>query len=39
MMQQTLSTANNDIASLDPGGVVPADGATCRFNPWPFPRG
>jgi len=39
MMQQTLSTANNDIASLDPGGVVPANGETCRFNPWPFPRG
>ena len=39
MMQQTLSTANNDIASLDPGGVVPANGYTCRFNPWPFPRG
>jgi hypothetical protein len=39
MMQQTLSTANNDIASLDPGGVVPANGDACRFNPWPFPRG
>lgn len=39
MMQQTLGTANNDIASLDPGGVVPANGYTCRFNPWPSPRG
>lgn len=39
MMQQTISTANNDIAALDPGGVVPADGLVCRFNPWPFPRG
>ncbi|MGZ4557334.1 MAG: DUF3152 domain-containing protein [Mycobacteriaceae bacterium] len=39
MMQQTLSTVNNDIAALDPGGVVPANGLTCRFNAWPFPRG
>lgn len=39
MMQQTISTANNDIAALDPGGVVPADGLACRFNAWPFPLG
>nr|WP_241249860.1 DUF3152 domain-containing protein [Rhodococcus sp. X156] len=39
MMQQTISTANNTIATVDPGGVVPADGFACRFNPWPFPRG
>ncbi len=39
MMQQTFGTANNDIARLDPEGVVPMDGKVCRFNPWPYPRG
>ncbi len=39
MMQQTFGTANNEIAALDPFGVVPMDGRTCRFNPWPYPRG
>nr|WP_240794792.1 DUF3152 domain-containing protein [Rhodococcus zopfii] len=39
MMQQTFGVANDDIARVDPGGVVPADGLICRFNPWPFPRG
>ena len=39
MMQQTFGTANDDIARLDPEGVVPMDGKTCRFNPWPHPRG
>ncbi|WP_232851513.1 DUF3152 domain-containing protein [Nocardia acididurans] len=39
MMQQTFGTKNNDIAKLDPDGVVPSDGKTCRFNPWPYPRG
>ncbi|MGF7123959.1 hypothetical protein J2X34_004400 [Rhodococcus sp. BE178] len=38
MMQQTFGTANNDIAALDPEGVVPMDGKVCRFNPWPYPR-
>lgn len=38
MMQQTFGTSNDDIATLDPQGVVPANGFTCRFNPWPFPR-
>ena len=38
MMQQTFGTANNDIAQLDPEGVVPMNGKTCRFNPWPYPR-
>jgi hypothetical protein len=38
-MQQTFGTSNNDIAKLDPEGVVPMDGKTCRFNPWPHPRG
>ncbi|UZJ26645.1 DUF3152 domain-containing protein [Rhodococcus antarcticus] len=39
MMQQTFGVANDAIAALDPAGVVPANGFTCRFNPWPFPRG
>lgn len=39
MMQQTFSTSNNDIASLEPGGVVPKNGLSCHYNPWPFPRG
>ncbi len=39
MMQQTFGTKNNDIAALDPDGVVPMDGKRCRFNPWPYPRG
>ncbi|WP_068280961.1 DUF3152 domain-containing protein [Aldersonia kunmingensis] len=39
MMQQTFGTGNNEIATLDPDGTVPADGKVCRFNPWPFPRG
>ncbi|MFI1911539.1 DUF3152 domain-containing protein [Nocardia sp. NPDC020380] len=38
MMQQTFGTRNNDIAKLDPEGVVPMDGKTCKFNPWPYPR-
>ncbi|MEV6069388.1 DUF3152 domain-containing protein [Nocardia sp. NPDC052001] len=38
MMQQTFGTRNNDIATLDPTGVVPMDGKKCRFNPWPYPR-
>ncbi|WP_157762835.1 DUF3152 domain-containing protein [Nocardia yamanashiensis] len=39
MMQQTFGTRNDDIAKLDPTGVVPMDGKKCRFNPWPYPRG
>ncbi|APA96203.1 hypothetical protein NS506_02136 [Nocardia seriolae] len=39
MMQQTFGIKNNDIAKLDPEGVVPMDGKSCRFNPWPYPRG
>jgi len=39
MMQQTFGTRNDDIAALDPQGVVPKDGKTCHFNPWPYPRG
>lgn len=38
MMQQTFSTANDDIARIVPQGVVEPDGAECRSNPWPFPR-
>jgi Protein of unknown function (DUF3152) len=36
MMQQTFSTNNNDDAKFDPESV-PADGRSCRFNPWPYP--
>ncbi|QLY32952.1 DUF3152 domain-containing protein [Nocardia huaxiensis] len=39
MMQQTFGTKNNDIAKLDPDGVVPSDGKTCTYNAWPYPRG
>nr|WP_159925925.1 MULTISPECIES: DUF3152 domain-containing protein [unclassified Rhodococcus (in: high G+C Gram-positive bacteria)] len=39
MMQQSFGTSNNDIAELDPEGIVPKNGLTCHFNPWPFPRG
>lgn len=39
MMQQTFGTRNDDIAALDPQGVVPKDGKKCRFNAWPYPRG
>ena len=39
MMQQSWSTADNDLARLDPGGPVPADGKVCKYNPFPFPRG
>ncbi|WP_372497582.1 DUF3152 domain-containing protein [Tomitella gaofuii] len=38
MMQQTFGVANDDIAKLDPDGVVPKNGMTCHANPWPFPR-
>jgi Protein of unknown function (DUF3152) len=41
MMQQTLSTANNDLADLTTqipqGIVIPRDGKVCQANPWPFP--
>lgn len=39
MMQQTFGVNNSEIHRLDPEGVVPDDGATCRFNAWPFPAG
>ena len=39
MMQQSWSTADDDLAKLDPGGPVPADGKVCKYNPFPFPRG
>lgn len=34
MMQQSWSTADDDIAVLNPGGSVPADGKICRANPF-----
>ena len=39
MMQQTFGIANNQVAHLDPQGVVAANGFTCLPNPWPFPQG
>ncbi|QNG21406.1 DUF3152 domain-containing protein [Rhodococcus triatomae] len=39
MMQQSFGTANHEIYRLDPEGVVPDNDLTCRFNPWPYPRG
>ena len=42
MMQQTLSTSNDDLAALTTqtpqgGIVIPHDGKVCQPNPWPFP--
>ncbi len=37
MMQQSWSTANNDLAPFP--GNVPADGKVCKANPWPDPMG
>lgn len=34
MMQQSWSTADNDVARLNGGGPVPADGKVCRANPF-----
>lgn len=39
MMQQTFGVDNSDIHRLDPDGVVPDNGDTCRYNAWPFPDG
>lgn len=36
MMQQSWSTANDDLHLLDPR-TVPGDGKVCLFNPYPFP--
>ncbi len=37
MMQQSWSTADNDLAPIS-SGMVPKDGKVCKFNPYPFPR-
>lgn len=34
MMQQSWSTADDDVARLNGGGPVPADGKICRANPF-----
>lgn len=39
MMQQSFGVRNGDIHRLDPEGVVPDNGDTCRYNAWPFPDG
>lgn len=36
MMQQSWSTANNDLAPLNPQ-LIPMDGKVCKFNPFPYP--
>jgi hypothetical protein len=36
MMQQSWSTADNDLAPLNPQ-LIPMDGKVCKFNPYPFP--
>ena len=37
MMQQSFSTANDDLVPLDPS--IPLDGKVCRANPYPYPLG
>jgi hypothetical protein len=44
MMQQTLSLSDNELHELNStvqqgGASIPADGAVCRPNAWPFPQG
>jgi hypothetical protein len=34
MMQQSWSTADDDLQRLNGGGPVPADGKVCRANPF-----
>ena len=36
MMQQSWSTANDDLTVLNPQ-LIPADGKVCLPNPYPFP--
>jgi hypothetical protein len=36
MMQQSWSTSNNDLATLNPQ-LIPKDGKVCKFNPYPYP--
>lgn len=38
MMQQSFSTANDDLHPLDVQNI-PQDGLVCKFNPYPYPRG
>ena len=37
MMQQSWSTSDNDVARLNPGGPVSADGKVCRASPFVYP--
>jgi hypothetical protein len=39
MMQQSWSTSDDDLAKLNPGGPVHADGKVCKVNPFPYPLG
>ncbi len=38
MMQQSWSTADDDLAPLNPQ-LIPMDGKVCKFNPYPYPMG
>ncbi|KQB87565.1 DUF3152 domain-containing protein [Corynebacterium lowii] len=38
MMQQTLSLNNSELAGFDPSEVYSDDNATCKYNPWPYPK-
>ncbi|MBC3185881.1 DUF3152 domain-containing protein [Corynebacterium sp. zg-331] len=38
MMQQTLSLNNSQLAGFDPDEVYSDDNATCKYNPWPYPK-
>jgi hypothetical protein len=38
MMQQSWSTADNDLSTLNPQ-LIPTDGKVCTFNPFPYPGG
>ncbi|MET3803451.1 hypothetical protein ABIB25_000435 [Nakamurella sp. UYEF19] len=38
MMQQSWSTANDDLSLLNPQ-LIPMDGKVCKFNPYPYPLG
>ena len=38
MMQQSWSTSNNDLATLNPQ-LIPRNGKVCKFNPYPYPLG
>lgn len=38
MMQQTLGLSNSELNEISPEEIYPDDGATCQYNPWPYPQ-